>query len=32
MGVKFARLAVDDAMALNEYFVTLAETVDHDEG
>ena len=32
MGVKFDRLSVEDTLALNEYFVTLAETVDHDEG
>jgi uncharacterized protein (TIGR02266 family) len=31
MGVKFNGLDVEQLMALNEYFATLTDTVDHDE-
>jgi len=31
MGVKFNGLHVEQLMALNEYFATLTDTVDHDE-
>jgi uncharacterized protein (TIGR02266 family) len=31
MGVKFSGLAVEDVVALNEYFASLTETVDYEE-